>query len=156
MLLNPPSASSGARSRGAVRRAAGVLGFDGYEVANLFADPTPTVVELNLLSAHEMSWPELQQRLSEQLRAAHGVLAAWGVAGASGNFRRARGERAAWLIEEAERRGHRHFWTVGGEPRHPSRWHQYVADKHGRATGGTFEERLVQVLTLQPLGSVEA
>lgn len=43
------------------------------------------------------------------------------------------------------------FWMVGGEPRHPSRWHQFVSDKHGRTTGGTFEERLVQVLVEVPL-----
>jgi hypothetical protein len=156
VLLNPPSASTGARTLGAVRRAAEVLDFDSYEVANLFAEPTPTVVELNLFTGHEKAWPEVQERLREQLRAAGGVLAAWGVAGAFGRFRQLRDERAAWLIDEAERVGHEEVWMVGSEPRHPSRWHQYVADKHGRTRGGTFEERLRQVLVPMPLPAVAA
>lgn len=156
VLLNPPSASTGARSLGAVRRAAKVLGFEGFEVANLFSEPTPTVVELNLLTGHEDSRSQFQRRLGEQLRSAGGVLAAWGVAGASGKFRRERNERAAWLQKKALRLGHEHIWTVGGEPRHPSRWHQYVADKHGRTAGGTFEERLGEVLRAAPIRALSS
>lgn len=151
VLLNPPSSSSGARSLGAVRRAAAVLGFDGFRIANLFAEPTATVVELNALTVPGDSWAEVQQRLMKQLPAAGGVLAAWGVAGASGRLRNLRDARAAWLVAEACRCGHDAIWTVGGQPRHPSRWHQYVADKHGRTSGGSFEKRLGQVLELIPL-----
>jgi hypothetical protein len=128
-----------------------VLGYDGYEVANLFTERTPTVVELNRVTTHAGAWPELQQRLAEQLNSADGVLAAWGVAGASGALRRNRSARAAWLMREAQCAGHERIWMVGGEPRHPSRWHQYVADKHHRTSGGTFEERLAQVLTSTPI-----
>lgn len=147
VLLNPPSASTGARSLGAVGRAANVLGYASYQVGNLFSEATPTVVELNLLAVSEGSWSIVRERLSQQLRGSAGVLAGWGVAGASGRFRRIRDERAEWLRREAASYGHSSIWTVGGEPRHPSRWHQYVADKHGRTPGGSFEERLKQVLT---------
>jgi hypothetical protein len=45
---------------------------------------------------------------------------------------------------------------LGGEPRHPSRWHQYVSDKYGRTSGGTFEERIKQVLVAVPLARAAA
>ncbi len=151
VLLNPPASSSGARSRRAAQRAAEVLGYDCCEIANLFAEPTATVVDLNLLGAGLGLWAPVRQRLSEQIRGAGGVLAAWGVAGASGTLRRERDLRGAWVAAEAGRVGHEQIWTVGGAPRHPSRWHQYVADRHGRTLGGTFEERLTQVLTATPL-----
>lgn len=150
VLLNPPSASTGARSLGAVRRATGALGFVCFEVANLFAEPTPTVVELNAVSPVSASWPTVRDALSDQLRTAGGVLAAWGVSGVSGNVKRERDYRAVWTLAEAERLGHHRVWTLAGEARHPSRWHQYVADKYGRCSGGTFEERLGQVLRSRP------
>ncbi|HMO54364.1 MAG TPA: hypothetical protein PJ994_07665, partial [Tepidiformaceae bacterium] len=105
-----------------MRRAAEVLGFCGYEVVNLFAEPTPTVVELNGTTGHERAWPAIQERLGELLPVAGGVLGAWGVAGASGGLRRLLERRARWLMEEAERNGHKEVWMVGGQPRHPSRW----------------------------------
>lgn len=156
VLLNPPSTSSGARTIGAVRRATDVLGFGSYEVTNLFAESTPTVVELNGVVADEISWGLLRTRLAEQLRTMDGVLAAWGISGASGQMRHARDERAAWLLAEAELCGHDFVWTVGGAARHPSRWHQYVADRHGRTAGGSFDERLSQVLVATPTASVNA
>lgn len=151
VLLNPPSTTTGSRSLGAVDRAAKVLGFEHHEVANLFSVPTPTVVELNLLTIDDASWGDIQLRLREHTWSAGGVLAAWGIAGASGMFRRERDKRGAWLYQEALKAGHEGIWTVGGEPRHPSRWHQYVADKYARTAGGTFEQRLSQVLTLTAL-----
>lgn len=154
VLLNPPSASSGALSIGAVRRATAVLGYDGFEITNLFGEPTPTVIELNLLTIDGYSWCDRQRVLLQKLHAATSVLAAWGVAGASGELRRQRDQRAAWLMSEAARCGHSCVWMVGGEPRHPSRWHQYVADKHGRTTGGTLEERLAEVLVRVPVTDV--
>ncbi|WP_448629883.1 DUF1643 domain-containing protein [Cellulomonas soli] len=151
VLLNPPSASSGVRSRRAVERAARALGFDAYTVANLFAEATATVVELNELADLVDTATEVHTHLAEHLPAAGGILAAWGVAGAAGPFRRERDARAAWLVAEASKVGHESMWMVGGTPRHPSRWHQYVADRHGRTRGGTFEERLAQVLVEVPL-----
>jgi hypothetical protein len=46
------------------------------------------------------------------------------------------------------------IWTLNGEPRHPSRWDQYVSDRHGRASGATFSERIAQVLTSVPLATL--
>jgi hypothetical protein len=55
---------------------------------------------------------------------------------------------------EAIRAGISNIWMVGGEPRHPSRWHQFVSDKYSRTTGGSFEERLDQVLESVPMSAL--
>jgi hypothetical protein len=58
------------------------------------------------------------------------------------------------VIDELLALGHVDAWTVGGESRHPSRWHQYVSDKHARAGSGEFAERLKSVLVLTDLLSL--
>lgn len=89
-------------------------------------------------------------QLDVALEGATGMLAGWGVAGLSGQARRLMQAQVAWLAERSAALGIDTFWTVGGEARHPSRWHQYVSDKYGRTSGGTFEERLKQVLVEVP------
>lgn len=135
-----------------MRRASEVLGFESVEVANLFYEATPSVVELNLLRRFELgAWRKVRQEFDEQIGNAAGLLAAWGVTGASGPLREMRDQRASWVLRQARAYGHTTIWAVGGQPRHPSRWHQYVADRHGRTSGGTFEDRLRQVLVPTPL-----
>ena len=151
VLLNPPSASSGNRSRGAVRRAAETLGYPGYVIVNLFAEPTATVIDLNDIDTSEASWNATQVQLEAHIAEAGGILAAWGIAGASAQLRREQRRRSDWILGAARELGHTNAWTVGGQPRHPSRWHQYVADKYGRAVGPTFQVRLSQVLESVPL-----
>jgi hypothetical protein len=79
------------------------------------------------------------------------VAAAWGLYGLTGTAKAHRRDHLAWLVGTAKSLGHTECWAVGGEPRHPSRWHQYVSDVHGRTTAGTFAERLHQVLVKVPL-----
>jgi hypothetical protein len=83
----------------------------------------------------------------EALRDCDEVMAAWGLSSLAGAARRNRIEQLRWLLDIASSHGHNYVWTIGGQPRHPSRWHQYVSDVHERTMGGTFEERLQQVLT---------
>lgn len=148
VLLNPPATSTGVRSRNAVIRAARVLGYERTVVTNLCAVSTPSVVEVNALDRE--AWDLAQADLGAALKCAGTVLACWGIAGLSGEARRWMIGQVEWLTERAREVGIGNAWTVGGEPRHPSRWHQYVSDKYGRTTGGTFEERLAQVLVQVP------
>lgn len=122
-----------------------MLGFEHVKTTNLFTEATPTVVELNRNTGFA-PWSVTQDEIEALLCGVGGVLAAWGVSGASGRLRREREKRGAWLLARAAAYGHTSVWMVGGEPRHPSRWHQYVADKHQRTLGGTPGERLAQVL----------
>ena len=101
--------------------------------------------ELNR-SATVDGWLSARRELSSALGRATGVLGGWGVAGLTGDALQDQNEQVAWLRLEAIQAGVSTIWMVGGEPRHPSRWHQFVSDKYGRTKGGSFEERLDQVL----------
>lgn len=148
VLLNPPAFSAGARSRNAVSRAASALGFDSAVIANLCRVPTPSIMEINTLGRD--AWDQARADLEAAVSKASAVLAGWGVAGLTGAPRRWRHAQVGWLTERARESGIESFWMVGAEPRHPSRWHQYVSDKYGRTSGGTFEQRIAQVLVEMP------
>lgn len=149
VLLNPPSGTRGTRTTRAVERAARVLGHDAVNTLNLCAEPTRSVVELNDVPID--GWLRAREDLSAGLATADALLAAWGVSGMVGSARLAHKGQVAWLHEQAERVGLLSFWMVGGEPRHPSRWHQYLSDKYGRTAGGSFEERLTQAFVATPI-----
>lgn len=149
VLLNPPATTAGTRSRNAVARAANVLGYDCAVMANLCTVATPSVVELNRQGRH--GWDLARDQMEATLDGADAMLAGWGVAGLSGDAGRWMRAQVAWLSDRALERGISKIWMVGGEPRHPSRWHQYVSDKYGRTAGGTFEERIAQVLVAVPV-----
>jgi hypothetical protein len=150
ILLNPPASTPGTRTRNAVERAARVLGYESVEIANLCPRATSTVVELNTVE-HRQEWLEGRDDLARALRRASSLLAGWGVSGMTGDAGRARQSQVEWLLNEAVDMGFDNVWMVGGQPRHPSRWHQYVSDKHGRTSGGTLEERLAEVLQAVPI-----
>lgn len=113
-------------------------------MTNLCSVATPSVVEVNRLGRE--AWASARADLEVAVRSGTGLLAAWGVGGLSGDARRSLCAQVEWLVDCAMDGGLHSFWMVGGEPRHPSRWHQYVSDKYGRTRGGSFEERLAQVL----------
>lgn len=151
VLLNPPSSTTGVRTRNAVNLAGEVLGFPRIEIVNLVSTATPTVLELNDQPLD--AWLNARPHLSLGLRKASAILAGWGTTGLSGDARAARAYQVDWLLDEAAKVGIYDLWTVGGRPRHPSRWHQYVSGKHGRTAEGSFAQRLAQVLTKLPLES---
>lgn len=154
LLLNPPGSSSGQRTLGAVGRATTILGYDSYVVANLCNAATPTVVELT--HEPEDAWLGARADLRQKISAADALIAAWGLGGLTGPARHHSRAQVRWLIEQAVAAGHTEMWTVAGKPRHPSRWHQYVSDKHGRTSGGPFERRLEEVLIAVPLADLSS
>lgn len=154
VLLNPPSTTAGTRTTNAVKLASNVLGFGDLRVANLCSTPSRSVVELNVIS-DTRGWMRARDEIQGLLSQADGVLAAWGVSGLSGAAGRNHQRQVTWFLESAKSAGIESLWMVGGQPRHPSRWHQYVADKYGRTSGGTFAQRLSEVLQEVPIGESE-
>lgn len=146
VCLNPPSESSGNRTLHAVAAASRALGCQVGKVANLCTAPTASVVELNGRLTRPSDWIDHRDSLRRELEAASVIVGAWGISGLTGEARRIRDDQVTWLFAAAGAAGHRHIWLVGGEARHPSRWHQYVADKHGRTSGGSLEQRLLDVM----------
>ena len=95
-----------------------------------------------------------REDIAEALARCDEFMAAWGLSGLAGAARQHRSDQVRWLLQTASSFGHELAWTVGGQPRHPSRWHQYVSDMHGRTAGGTVIERLKQVMVRVPLSEL--
>ena len=123
-------------------------------MANLFYFPVADLPALSACGSGAAGWLAARPRLVDALQEADLLLAAWGLHALHGPARLRRAEQLSWLQGEARAHGHVNAWCVGGKPRHPSRWHQYVSDRHGRTSGGPPADRLREVLgesTLQVL-----
>ena len=146
LLLNPPLMGGG-RTLNHLRVAADLLECDHIEIANLFSIATRDVVEMNQISKLVVGWEKARPRLSEVIGGADQLLAGWGVSGITGESARHRNRQLAYIREVALAAGHDRYWTLNGETRHPSRWHQYVSNRHGRVSGASFRDKLAQILT---------
>jgi hypothetical protein len=133
---------------------ASVLDRAGVQVANLFAIPTIDLPEVSVAGRVSQGWLRARPAVSELLTDSEALVAAWGMGGLRSEASHHMRSQVCWLEREAARLGHHSIWTLNGQPRHPSRWHQYVSDKHGRAVGSSFEERLASVLTQVPIASL--
>jgi Protein of unknown function (DUF1643) len=146
ILLNPPL-TTGAATMRHLGVAAEILGCENVQVANLFAIPTISVTEINEAGRSADGWEAARGELARVVDTSAELVAGWGVSGLHGPAAAHRNDQLVWLIEQITTRGQPSgMWTLNGEARHPSRWHQYVSDRHGRASGPTFHERLTSVL----------
>jgi hypothetical protein len=145
LLLNPPVVG-GTRTVRNLHVAAELLACDDLEIANLFSIPTRDVTAINRLGASWEGWEDAQSALHQLIIRSDHLLAGWGVSGLSGPVARHKQAQVDFVRETAERAGKERIWTLLGEARHPSRWHQYVSDKHGRTSGGSLPERIGAVL----------
>ena len=150
VLATPPT-TSGARTTAQAQQAVELLGGSRLLVANLFDFPVADLPALSVCGAAAAGWLEARPKVVDALHEADVLLAAWGLHPLHGPARSLRQQQLSWLQEEAQVRGHFSAWCVAGQPRHPSRWHQYVSDRHGRTAGGSSLERLRQVLVESPL-----
>lgn len=148
ILMNPPT-GTGHATRRHLHVATEVLECNDFKIANLLATPTRSVVEITDAGKNPSAWGAARPALRALIRDADELLIGWGLGGGfSGAARHYFLEQVDWVWSEIARaRPTPRVWTVGPEPRHPSRWHQYVSDKHGRAQGGDFPTRLRSVLT---------
>ena len=118
---------------------------------NLCSARAADLPTLSVVAASPAPWMHARKDISAALGMCDEVMAAWGICPLTGTAREHRTAQLGWLMHSAARRGHSEVLAVGGQARHPSRWHQYVSDVHGRTNGGTFEQRLLQVLIKVPL-----
>ena len=153
ILINPPATSGGRTLRhlGAAGRA---LGHAHVVVANLCAMPTRDVNELERVATDSRMWHSARPDLERVIMQSDVLIAGWGVKSWSGpsavHFR----DQLNFVQAVARDAGKNEIWTLGGEPRHPSRWHQYVSERYGRATGETLAARLSSVLEAVPLDAL--
>lgn len=153
-LLNPPL-SQGMATLRRVAAGATALGYSEWRTANMFSTATRDVLQINSVGASEQAWIDARVDLRQMVEQSDSLLIAWGVSGLTGTARRSLASQARWLATTANEFGHSMWWTVGGEARHPSRWHQYVSDKHGRANGESFAERFRSVAEQVPIRNID-
>jgi hypothetical protein len=134
-----------------VRRAADLLAYKQIWVVNLLAIPTGRSGDAAIVGRDADAWIKGRTDLAEAVETSAGLFFAWGRVRHLGAARRHAEAQVSWLASTALNAGHVEAWTVGADVRHPSRWHQYSADRHARTNGGTSEERLREVLLRQPL-----
>ena len=145
-VLANPTLSPESRSVGRVRLAARILGFEQVRIANLFALPSSSSKEIAVLGQDAHGWELARPALVDGLVTCDQVLLGFGTIPVTGVARRYLEQQLYWFADELRESDHREVWQVG-DARHPSRWHQYVSDRHGRTSGGSFEVRLREVLT---------
>jgi hypothetical protein len=150
LLMNPPK-TSGDVTRRHLGVAAQILSCELVTIGNLFAIPTTTVLEINNVGRTDDGWQSAQGPLKTAVADATHILAAWGVRGLHGAAAANLARQREWLCNLLLDAGHPNVWTLGGETRHPSRWHQYVSDRHGRTPGGRFEDRIRNALLTCPV-----
>jgi hypothetical protein len=153
LLMNPPT-GDGTRTVRHLRVVTGLLDCDAMEIANLFSIATRDVTGINEVGRSGDGWDAARPRLRQVIAECDCLLAGWGVRGLSGTAAAYQRIQLDYVRACAREVGLDHIWTINGEPRHPSRWHQYVSDRHGRATGTSLGERIAMVLTSVPFATL--
>jgi hypothetical protein len=148
ILLNPPT-GTGARTVSHLGHAQRSLNCGSLSIGNLVQIRTAGMEDLSTAAERFEPWLEARAALSMLLEGAENVLYAWGVSPLRGPARSHLRAQIAWVVSHPVPLGTR-IWTLGGEPRHPSRWHQYLSEKYGRTNGGPFSDRVSDALTIYP------
>lgn len=126
ILASPPSATSGARTRARLALAADVIGSAELGLVNLLDVATRDVLEISRAGQHAAVWLASRPAIEAQLSTADHALLAWGTTEPTGPARFHHRAQIEWVMDAISR--HQvSYWTVGGAPRHPSRWQRYTA-----------------------------
>jgi len=129
VLASPPLTTSGAVTRRRVELAAQLIGCDAVTFSNLISIPTADVLDIAAVGRDPIGWSDAQAEIAAGLEEADSVLFGWGCAEPSGPARNRHRAQVRWLHAGVHRRNLR-WWTVGGAPRHPSRWQRYTAREY--------------------------
>lgn len=121
---NPPT-TSGARTRGRVQLAAELLAIEDFVIDNLCDASTHRTGDLAKAGESVAAWDRARVGLQAALVDATDVLLAYGVAEPTGPARAHHRAQVEWLAKAVRQEGLR-TWTVGGSPRHPSRWQRFT------------------------------
>ena len=138
---NPPT-TSGERSLRRVEIAREILGFQTVEVVNLFPLPTHRTNGLSEVGQTKESWDQARSEIRAAVVRASAVLLAYGMRHPTGPARHHHRSQVAWVDELLIAEGIAAWW-VGGEPRHPSRWHRHT---HRVDPSKAFRDVLPEVL----------
>lgn len=144
VLLNPPE-GGGERTIAHLHMVGEHLNCEVLQIVNLYPRATRDLAGLGRVAGEPKDWIEQRQVIATALRQGDEVLFGWGVSLPAGPARTQMTAQVGWVVDEVRALGAKP-WVVGDGPRHPSRWHQYVSDRHGRTSGGSFVERIRESL----------
>lgn len=150
VLATPPLRTSGARTLGRLQLATNIIGIDSVTVANLLGVATRDVLDIAHVGQEAGPWLASREDLAAHLAGASAVLLAWGTTKPSGPARHHHQAQVAWVTNAIKTLG-LPCWTVGGTPRHPSRWQRYTARTH---PGVPFAAALAASIQLTEPGSL--
>jgi hypothetical protein len=128
-----------------------MLGCTSVEIANLCERVTVNHRQLSRDAAVADPWGVARDRLLNVITRSDDVLLAWGVSPLGGPANLYLQDQIGWVHEILMDEG-KVPWTVGADPRHPSRWHQFLSDKYQRTHGGSLRSRIEQQLRQSPVG----
>lgn len=128
VLATPPE-TSGSRTTARVELAREVMNFPRAQAVNLFPIATRSVVDISRLGREREPWDSNRGALKSALDDASAVVLAYGVTEPSGPAKLHHRLQVEWLHEQIIRL-EIPSWTVGGRPRHPSRWQRYTSKVH--------------------------
>lgn len=129
ILANPPLRSSGDRTMRRVAAAAEILDCSTVIIGNMFSIPTVDVLGISMAGCQEEAWLESRRCIADRLETCHVALLAWGLTEPRGRALTYHRNQVAWVTALVRDSG-LPAWSVGGAPRHPSRWQRYTSRVH--------------------------
>ena len=142
VLASPPLRTRGSRTLARLEQVAEILGYEQVEIVNLISVPTDTVLDVTRVGCERAPWLASRSSIISGLVRASAALLGWGLTEPSGPARLHHRSQVEWLSRELAQRTIP-LWTVGGAPRHPSRWQRHTS----RASPGIlFSAALAQEL----------
>ena len=154
ILLNPKDSSGITTTYRNIQVASQVLKVTSFEIVNLVSLPTKDLPVLNQLASDPNDWISARGDLRRGIKQGDLVLSAWGLGGFSGQSKVNFQDQKSWLRTYLQSIGVDCVLTIGGRPRHPSRWRQYLGPQRGLYKQATFELRLEAALTEIKLGLI--
>lgn len=146
LMSNPPSATSGDRTRRRVALLRELLGISATVTANLFSIATYRTGDIVEVGADPDGWLEARPAISAAIEQCNAVMLAYGGQEPSGPARVHFRRQVAWIETLIEAHG-LPVWSVGGRPLHPSRWHRFT---HANYPGTPFHEALICSVEKRP------
>lgn len=151
VLLNPSADPQGSVSMAVLHALRDHRGWAAVPVVNLVTMPSRNSRELSRLAEDPETWEAARAPLERAIRHCDELLLAWGVSLLAGAARPNQMAQIRWVLEQAREHGHNSAWMLGGAPRHPSRWRQFVGPQRGLIVGGTTIQRISRLLTRSEL-----
>jgi hypothetical protein len=146
-VLAAPPIRGGNITTNRVVSVATMLGFNLVSIVNVLDVRTTSVADMTQLGRNEDAWVRSRNAIEEAIHRSSQVLLAYGCGAPTGPARAHFRGQIIWLRDLLTSSGVDVVVSVGGRPRHPSRWQRAT---HATYPGLSFGDALPQVLRSEP------